>query len=197
MLLRMTMPSVMLSTPIGSHLYGLNHAGSDIDTYTVVSELPGRKKNKIKHRFTEGNDTLIIDWKTFHNYLSTAVPTALEALFSPQATTDTITAYRLSYRASMPVMHSSYRERIIVESRNQAKQRGYALRWALNFAEAVKTGGYFNPVLTAEQVSWIKEMIYDDNYVDALRSVFPYQISLKESLILNNIRTERAERENG
>lgn len=186
----MNKPSVIFETIFGSHLYGTNHADSDNDTYRVVSELGGRRKNKTKHIIAEKEDVFTIDLKSFLNEAHFAHPQALEAMFSPLATESSFSAYRRGFRVSLSVMHESYSERVIVESRGSMKQRRHALRYALNFREAVKRGGIFNPVLSPAEAAWVKEMASSSNYCKAVKSVFPYEITLEEELITSNIEKE-------
>lgn len=188
----MSETTVLLDTPIGSRMYGLSHEGSDYDTYRVVSELSGRRKNKTKHSIKGVADVFTVDMKTFMYHAHTAAPQALEAMFSPVATVDALTGYRNGFRVSLSEMHLSYRERISIESRNGMKQRRHALRWALNFREAIERDGVFNPVLSEKDAEWVKENASSENFCEALKSVFPYEIILDEDHIKNNIRQESA-----
>lgn len=188
----MNTPQVIFETVFGSHLYGLAHENSDNDSYRVVSHLGGRRKNKTKHIIAEKEDVFTIDLKSFLNEAHFGHPQALEAMFSTQASESPYSAYFRNFRVSMPVMHASYEERIIVESRGSLKQRRHALRYALNFREAVKCGGFFNPTLSAEDAAWVMEMSSSEHYCEAIRSVFPYEITLDESMIAENIKAEIA-----
>lgn len=182
----------LLLCKTGSRLYGLSHEGSDHDTYRVVSTLNGRRKNKTKHVIAGDQDDFTVDLKTFMYHAHTAQPQALEAMFSPVTEEDSLTGYRHGFRVSLPVLHESYRERIVVESRNGVKQRRHALRWAINFREAVNNDGRFNPVLSEADAQFVKDMADDaENYADAIRSVFPYEISLDDSRIEASFRSEQ------
>jgi hypothetical protein len=182
----------LLLCETGSRLYGLSHEGSDYDTYRVVSTLSGRRKNKTKHVIAGAKDEFTVDLKTFMYQAHMAHPQALEAMFSPITEEDSLTGYRKGFRVSLPTLHESYRERIIVESRNGVKQRRHALRWAINFREAVNNDGRFNPVLSAKDAEFVKEMANDaERYADAIRSVFPYEISLSDSRIQESFRVEQ------
>lgn len=188
----MNEPTVIFETVFGSKLYGLAHEGSDNDTYRVVSELSGRRKNKTKHIIDGKEDVFTIDLKSFMYQVNMAMPSALEAMFSPVATEGPFNAYRKGFRISLATMHASYLERVIVESRGGLKQRRHALRWALNLREAIERGGIFNPILTPEKAQWVKDMSSSPDYCKAVKQAFPYEIPLNESLINKNIEEESA-----
>lgn len=148
------------------------------------SRLYGRRKNKTKHIIAGSADDFTVDLKTFMYHAHTAQPQALEAMFTPVTTEDKLAGYRQGFHVSLQVLHESYRERIIVESRNGVKQRRHALRWALNFREAVNNDGRFNPILSEADAQFVKDMADDaENYAHAIREVFPYEISLDEDRI--------------
>lgn len=182
--------NVLFETTFGSKLYGLAHAGSDNDTYRVVSELGGRRKNKTKHVIDGKEDVFTIDLKSFLYQVHVGMPNALEAMFSTVATAGPLEAYRQGFRISLPVMHESYRERVTVESRGGLKQRRHALRWALNFREALNRGGVFNPTLSEEDARWVIEMSSSPDYCKAIKEAFPYEISLDEDRINKTIEEE-------
>lgn len=184
--------NVLFETVFGSKLYGLAHAGSDNDSYRVVSELGGRRKNKTKHVIDGKEDVFTIDLKSFMYQVHVAAPHALEAMFSTIATEGPLEGYRQGFRVSLSAMHESYLERVTVEARGGLKQRRHALRWSLNFREAVNRGGVFNPTLSDEDAQWVKEMSTSENYCEALKSVFPYEIALDETRIKHTIQEEEA-----
>jgi hypothetical protein len=186
----MNEPTVLFETVFGSKLYGLAHEGSDNDTYRVVSELGGRRKNKTKHVIAGNEDVFTIDLKSFMYEANVAHPQALEAMFSTVANEGPFSAYRRGFRVSLSTMHESYRERVTVESRGGMKQRRHALRWALNFREAVNRGGIFNPTLSVEEAAWVKEMASSKDYCKAVKSAFPYEITLDGDLINQRIDEE-------
>lgn len=186
----MNTSNVLFETTFGSKLYGLAHAGSDNDTYRVVSELGGRRKNKTKHVIDGKEDVFTIDLKSFMYQVHVAAPHALEAMFSKVATEGPLDGYRKGFRVSLAAMHESYLERVTVESRGGLKQRRHALRWALNFREALNRGGVFNPTLSEEQAQWVKEMSSSADYCKAVKEAFPYEIILDEELINQTIKKE-------
>lgn len=71
----------ILRTIHGSHLYGLAHSESDIDTYEVVL---GCSKNFAWNR-NEEEDANHIHLNRFQQAVENGAPQALEALFSPEA----------------------------------------------------------------------------------------------------------------
>lgn len=78
------MRHTVLSTVHGSHLYGLAHANSDLDTYEVVV---GGDKNFARQSNRE-TDALRLHLSRFQRSVRDGVPQALEALFSPVAEYD-------------------------------------------------------------------------------------------------------------
>lgn len=59
------MNDILFKTIHGSRLYGLNHAESDEDFYTVVSRPRGRKYNWAKQSIVDGLDSVVIDFPTW------------------------------------------------------------------------------------------------------------------------------------
>lgn len=74
------------------------------------------------------------------------------------------------------------------------KQRRHALRWALNFREALKNDGRFNPVLTAEDAQWIKDTANSADFIAELRRTFPYELTLNEDAIRDTMEAENIQR---
>ena len=66
-----------LRTIHGSHLYGTNHAGSDVDWYEIW--LTGKNNQAV----VNGVDTTKVNLETFVRLIDKGVPQAIEALFSP------------------------------------------------------------------------------------------------------------------
>ena len=69
----------LLETVHGSHLYGLNHANSDLDTYRVVAGLKRGRQNIDN----ENNDVVRVPLGKFMVMTDAGSPQALEAMFSP------------------------------------------------------------------------------------------------------------------
>lgn len=76
----MGMAKLLFRTQHGSHLYGLAHAGSDMDWYEVWDDLGSRRA---KQTIEGKDDTLRISMPEFMRQVGVGVPQALEALFAP------------------------------------------------------------------------------------------------------------------
>lgn len=98
--------TVMLETVHGSHLYGLNHAGSDVDTYRVVTDshkarYNRQRRSKTTHKITGDDDVTVVSLSSFLNQCWEGVPQALEAMFSQDATSAMVD-YQKKYRLNTP-----------------------------------------------------------------------------------------------
>lgn len=187
----MSEQKILLTTTIGSRLYGLAHENSDYDTYTVIESVPSRRKNNARQTIIGKDDAMVIDLKTFMLYAHYAMPQALEAMFSPVAEAGPfLEAYRRGFRVSLATMRTKYTFHIQIEAHNGMKQRRHALRWALNFREALKNDGYFNPILSADDAQWVKDTANSADFIAELRRVFPYKLDLNEQVIRDTMEAE-------
>lgn len=173
----------------GSHLYGLNHAGSDTDYYRVVSTQPKpnrfgniRKRNG-QQTVTADMDDTVFDFKTFLIHAHNGVPQALEAMYAENAEIDAIAAYRNNYHASLSAMMTSYTSAIQRFVMRDFKRRRHALRYALNLREAIDNNGRFSPELSKSNAEMITEMASSPHYVDHLRKLSYCELSLDEDSI--------------
>lgn len=145
--------AIAFRTLHGSRLYGLAHANSDTDMYTVLmsSGTGGRSRNT--HQVNGDDDQAKVSMGSFLAQCEKGVPQALEAMFSRIAEPSMFDAFRAGYRADTAKMATTYRRTI----RNMAahedfKRRRHAVRLILNLNEALTTGkGRFNPTLTEAQ----------------------------------------------
>jgi hypothetical protein len=181
----------ILLTPSGSHLYGLNHAGSDEDYYRVVPDdfywkaigsFPsGKPKMLIAQHISNGIDELTVSEKTFAILALKGAPQTLEAMFSQQATIDRLEAFRKDYFAGMgpDSMIERYRQTIHTFIYGNFKSRRHALRLSLNLNESMINGGRFNPTLTPEQVKFISDLASSspEEYIKGLTDLNHYEIS--------------------
>lgn len=149
------METVLLKTIHGSHLYGLAHADSDQDWYTVVSrEKRGARKKYAKHNITGDQDVMKVDLSTFRHFCDEGVPQALEALFSPVPEVDLLTDFRNSYTVNLPAAVRTYRRtmRNFASDDSTFKKRRHACRLAINLGTIMKYGR-FNPTMTEGEVA--------------------------------------------
>jgi predicted nucleotidyltransferase len=173
------MRQVLFKTVHGSRLYGLAHADSDDDFYTVVSKDQtdnrwGRqtKARYAKQKISGNEDSMVVDFGTWVEMCKNGVPQALEAMFSDMALEDNIAEFRRSFRAGPTAWERYYRtiKSFALAEDDSIKKRRHALRLALNLSEMARTGR-FNPTLSAEDARYVTNMAtksHDDVYGLAL-----------------------------
>lgn len=154
---------ILLQTIHGSRLYGLHHAESDYDYYTVIPTRRGVRKRNAKQKIIGNRDTFVIDMSTFMVDCDKGVPQALEALFSEQATIDNISEFRHNFTINTGNIIRSYRRTIKNFAEGDFKKKRHALRLALNLDEAVRYGK-FNPTLSQDDADWISTLANHPDY---------------------------------
>lgn len=146
------MYEVLFKTRHGSHLYGLNHADSDEDFYTVVDRPRGARYKWAKQTIVDGEDSLRVDLPTWLRWCEKGVPQALEAMFAPNPLVDKLGPLRAGYRAGGEVRRTYARTiRNFVES-DEFKRRRHAVRLAYNLNDILRYGK-FNPHMTPGQIA--------------------------------------------
>lgn len=172
------MREVLFKTVHGSRLYGLAHAGSDEDFYTVVSKKPYTGKGQGKARYAKqtivgDEDSMIVDFGTWVEMCRSGVPQALEAMFSDMTVgDDRIADFRRGFRVGTEVYERYFRtiKSFALAEDDTRKKRRHALRLALNLNEMARTGR-FNPTLSAEDaryITWMSHKTHEDVYGLAL-----------------------------
>jgi hypothetical protein len=143
---------VLFKTVHGSRLYGLNHAGSDEDYYTVVSKVKTNKAKYAKQSIVDGVDSMTMDIGTWLRYCEMGVPQALEAMFSQMAIVDHIGPLRAQYHVGTGVYERYLRtiKSFALNNEDSYKKKRHALRLAYNMQE-MRAIGRFNPTLTPTQ----------------------------------------------
>lgn len=151
---------VLLKTICGSHLYGLAHAESDLDYFTVVFKKPGGhvKRRYAKQTIVNGIDSNVVDLSTFMLGCSKGVPQYLEVLWSHQAEIDNM-PWRWQYRAGNESWNTYFRTIKSFALDEGYKNKRHALRLALNLRD-IGRYGRFNPTLNKEDVKYISDMAY-------------------------------------
>lgn len=143
---------LLLRTISGSRLYGLSHAGSDEDWIEVYGWDKGRGVQKIK----DGQDVTRASFDSFMRYCDKGVPQYLEAMFSPVAEVDEISAFRQSYTPNMTNVRDTYMRTIKsfwmhgIEN-DDFKRRRHAARLILNL-RSMEESGRFTPALTPVEI---------------------------------------------
>lgn len=141
---------VLFKTRHGSHLYGLNHAASDEDFYTVVDRPRGRRYKYAKQTIHDGEDSLTINLPTWLRICEKGVPQALEAMFAPNPLVDNIPWLRAAYRAGSGVRQTYARTITNFVMDGTFKRKRHAVRLGFNLRD-IGRYGRFNPVLNESQ----------------------------------------------
>lgn len=147
---------VLFKTVHGSRLYGLYHAGSDEDFYTVVSKVKTKKAKYARQSIVDGVDSMTMDIGTWLRYCEMGVPQALEAMFSNMPIVDHIGPLRAQYHVGTGV-YERYLRTIksfalndeTDENKNYKKKR-HAVRLAFNLRD-MREFGRFDPTLIPTQ----------------------------------------------
>ncbi|WP_251153669.1 nucleotidyltransferase domain-containing protein [Cellulosimicrobium sp. Marseille-Q4280] len=156
-------PNALLRTVHGSHLYGLAHAGSDLDTYTVIAT-----GHRARQTISGDQDTLVIPIGAFLLQAGSGVPQALEAMFSPIAEPGPLDALRHGFRPDTAASAHRYRRTITSFAAGTLKQRRHALRLATNLTDLL-TYGWFSPRLSpalADELTAAAALPDEDYFAD-------------------------------
>lgn len=141
--------TIIFETIHGSHLYGLNHAGSDKDLFTVFDG----KKPKASHKITNELDHVRVGVFRFLDLAYSGAHQSVEALFSPyKEWTDERWRYMLeNVRITDGAAFNKYERTIRSFCYGDFKRRRHAVRltWGLH---QLRESGTLNPVLTELQV---------------------------------------------
>ena len=141
-MLEVSAMTTILSTVAGSHLYGLNHASSDYDTYEVV--LAGCTRQRVVGRF----DLTTVTLRDYLKQVEKGVPQALEVLFSPVKVVEPewaayFAALRPDYYSTLAIYQRTIRN--FLES-GTAKKWKHAVRLSFNLRD-FRAEGLFDPRL--------------------------------------------------
>jgi len=143
---------VLFKTVHGSRLYGLSHANSDEDFYTVVSKVKTAKAKYARQSIVDNVDSMVVDFGTWLRQCEMGVPQALEAMFSQMPLVDNIESFRLGYRCGTGVWErylrtiKSFALNEDADEKLRFKKKRHALRLAFNLNELSRYGR-FNPTL--------------------------------------------------
>lgn len=167
--------NVLFKTVHGSRLYGLSHADSDYDYYTVVEKVKNRKATYSTHTIVDEVDSVVVDIGTWVEFCKKGVPQALEAMFAqkPHVQTDRIADLRNGFSIDAPNGEILDRYLRTIKSfalQDDFKHKRHSLRLALNM-NSLREYGRFNPTLSRLQVALINslaELPSEHVYNDAL-----------------------------
>lgn len=159
--------TVLFKTVHGSRLYGLHHADSNYDYFTVVDRVKKNKKRYATHKIVGDYDSVVVDFGTFIQGCASGVPQYLEAMFSTQAEVDMIGAFRASFRTTSEAWDRYLRTIKSFAMQDDFKHKRHALRLALNL-RGLRASGRFNPTLKPLQAALVSrsaeadaESVYD------------------------------------
>lgn len=159
----------LLFTEHGSHLYGLNHADSDKDSYRVYLD---HSRHSRALQTMEGQDDIFqINLTAFIRQVAKGTPQSLEALYSPIAERDAeYESFLLGMRPGRLQMLSTYRRTMKNflfggereedtddfhhEPEASFKRRRHGFRYMLNLSEALRNNGVFNPRMSEADKEW-------------------------------------------
>lgn len=136
--------TLLFRTTHGSRLYGLNHAGSDQDSYEVWSSLPGAR---VLHTVDNGRDVYQVSLGYWLRQAADGVPQALEAMFAPDRFVDIdhLAGLRAGYRVHTAAALATYRRAIAdFASSPRPKVRRHSARLAHDLDQLL-THGWFDP----------------------------------------------------
>lgn len=156
--------TVLFKTPHGSHLYGLAHAGSDKDYYTVLDKVKTARARYAKQKIVGDDDSMVVDFGTWLGMCTSGVPQALEAMFSSMPLHDDLAAFRAGYRVGTGVSERYLRTIKNFCLTQETKRKRHGLRLALNHYDLTRTGR-FNPTLTPNEVDFVTELSQRDTDV--------------------------------
>lgn len=161
---------VLFKTEHGSNLYGLAHAGSDEDFYTVVSTVRNRRAKYAKQTIVDGIDSMVVDLPTWLNMCVSGVPQALEAMFSQKVIHSEIEPFRAGYVVSYGIAERYLRTIKSFTAEPDYKKNRHGVRLALNLNTALREGR-FNPTLSDDEKVFIEELMLTYPDVEQLQQV--------------------------
>lgn len=176
----------LLITVHGSHLYGLNHAQSDVDTVIIrdsIAQQMGHRQRKAIVTHTPENDLSIFSLSSMMKLADKGIPRMLEVMFSPVATIDLIKDMRMGYHAGEASLINGYTFSIQSFNKFNFKRRRHMLREVANLNEALNNNGRFNPQLSLETAEMITRLAKDKEFIRHLRSMMPVELILNEEAI--------------
>lgn len=148
--------TVLFKTIHGSRLYGLNHADSDEDFYTVVDKVKTARAKWAKQTIVGTEDTMMLDFGTWMGQVANGVPQACEAMFSEMAIIDHLGPLRKHVKIGTGASERYLRTITSFCMTQDPKRKRHGLRLALNMYD-FQRAGRFNPTMTPNEVEWATE----------------------------------------
>ena len=146
---------LLFKTVHGSHLYGLAHELSDLDTF----EVHGYDKMRSRHKVAGGLDVTRHSYERFMSLCSSGSPQNLEALYSYRAEVDNLPFNRFNFRPDLRLTRETYHRTVKNFwlrgwEESDFKLRRHALRLYLNY-RTFEVRGWFNPTLETNQILFV------------------------------------------
>jgi len=153
---------LLFRTVHGSHLYGLNHPGSDNDYFEVYENVPRNKHRWAYQTIKDGLDVTQMNLSTWLHYCDMGAHQSLEAMFSNSPMFDTMTEFRQSYRLNTFNFVQRYLDTAYAFSRNmELKPQRHALRLMWSLQDGVEYGR-FDPVVTPRRREYLLSVPLDE-----------------------------------
>lgn len=157
--------TVIFSTIHGSRLYGLDHASSDRDTFTVVTDDHDFgdevTKQQVRGYGDQRTDDITMPLTHFLKRAHNGSHQSLEALFSPLKEWNPAETrwepWLASIRITSPEVFTTYERTIRKFAFADFKRRRHAVRLSLDLSD-LRFQGWFNPRLSASEVTYANEM---------------------------------------
>lgn len=167
-------PVTVFTTVHGSHLYGLDHPGSDRDWFTVTTSSAHRAR---QHVHPDGTDTASLGFEAFLRRALSGSHQSVEALFSPYQQWESHLELRPfvdELRIGGGEVSAKYERTIRSFSAGDYKKRRHAARLALNL-DQLRRYGRFDPVLSDTETDFVTQVavLEGDALLEALFTRLP------------------------
>lgn len=157
--------TLIFKTIHGSHLYGMAHAGSDVDTFSVVTndhDFGDRPTRQTVHGFGDKvEDDLTFTLGEFMKRADKGSHQSLEAMFSPvkewAISPHPYQRYIENWVISGPNVFHAYERTIRKFAYGDLKRRRHGVRLAQNLA-VLRHLGRFNPRMSTKQISYANQL---------------------------------------
>lgn len=164
----------VFSTVHGSHLYGLEHADSDQDVFTVTTSTAPRARQHIR---LDGTDTAVVGFDAFVRRAISGSHQSVEALFSPYQQWSShleLQPYLRGLRIGGAAVAAKYERTILAFSGGDYKKRRHAARLSLNL-DQLRRHGRFCPVLNDLEKDYVSTVadLHGDRLLDELFENLP------------------------
>jgi hypothetical protein len=145
---------VLFKTIHGSRLYGLSHADSDYDWYTVVDKRPYRHPVQT---IVDGQDSHVFELSEWIDHCQRGTPQALEAMFSTKAEIDKLPDLRRDFKAGGHSFFTFLKVIRSLQGWDDFKHKRHMIRLAYE-AQDLARYGRFDPTMTPLRIETANEL---------------------------------------